>query len=182
VKSAPNPREPLLTTPLPKHPWERVGADLFQLNVSTYLLVVDYSRYPEVIKLSSTTSKTDITQTSSHLTSQWHFLPDFRQKDKEFKEKQKRNYDHRHHVTPADTLPDDSSVWMTTGNSQTPERVVSNAGTAKSYLVNTPSGPVHRNRQHLNHRLSRTDGNTSNIPDIPTTTPTQRAEPEETKS
>jgi len=28
--------------------WERVAADLFQLNNSTCLLVVDYSRYPEV--------------------------------------------------------------------------------------------------------------------------------------
>ena len=60
-KSTPNPREPLLTTPLPKHPWERVAADLFQRDGSTYLLVVDYfSRYPEVIKLNSTTSKTII--------------------------------------------------------------------------------------------------------------------------
>ena len=67
---------------------------------------------------------------------------------------------------------------MTTGNSQTPGRVVSNAGTPRSYLVNTPSGPVRRNRQHLNRRLSRTDDNISDIPDIPTTTPSQRAEPE----
>ena len=61
MKSAPNPRELLLSIPLPKHPWERVAADLFQLNGSTYLLVVDYfSRYPEVLKLNSTTSKTVI--------------------------------------------------------------------------------------------------------------------------
>ena len=44
-----------MPTPLPKHPWEKVATDLFQLNS---LLVVDYFlRYPEVIKLSSTTSK-----------------------------------------------------------------------------------------------------------------------------
>ena len=65
-KLAPNPREPLLTPPLPKHPWERVAADLFQLNGSTYLLVVDYfSRYSEVIKLNSTTSKTIISSLKS---------------------------------------------------------------------------------------------------------------------
>ena len=74
VKSAPNPREPLLTTPLPKHPWEKVAADLFQLNGSTYLLVVDYfSRYPEVIKLNSTTSKTVISALKAIFSH--HFVP-----------------------------------------------------------------------------------------------------------
>ena len=66
VKLTPNPKEPLLTTPLPKHLWERVAADLFQLNGSTYLLVVDYfSRYPEVIKLNTITSKTVISSLKS---------------------------------------------------------------------------------------------------------------------
>ena len=276
VKLAPNPREPLLTTPLPNHPWERVAADLFQLNGSTYLLVVDYfSRYPEVIQLTSTTSKsvisslksifsrhgipsvlmsdngpqfdssdmkefantygfnhitssphypqsnglvertvktikallrhtndpclallsyrstplpwcnfspselsmgrkvkTDIPQTANHFTPQWHFLPDFQRKENKFKEKQKKNYDRRHRVKPADTLPDDSLVWVTTGNNQTPGRVVSNAGTPRSYLVTTPSGLVRRNRQHLNQRLSRTDDYSL------VTTSTTSAEPE----
>ena len=65
-KLTPNPREPLMSTPLPKHPWERVAADVLQLNSSTYLLVVDYfSRYPEVIKLNSTTSKAVISSLKS---------------------------------------------------------------------------------------------------------------------
>ena len=55
VKMTPN---PLLTTPLPKHPWKKVATDLFQHNGSTYMLAVDYfSRYPEVMKLNSTTSQ-----------------------------------------------------------------------------------------------------------------------------
>ena len=37
--------------------WQLVGTDLFELDKCQYLLVVDYfSRYPEVVKLSSTTS------------------------------------------------------------------------------------------------------------------------------
>lgn len=62
VKSATPSREPLLVTPLPQHPWERVGADLFELGGTTYLVLVDYfSRCPEVSKLSSTTSTAVIT-------------------------------------------------------------------------------------------------------------------------
>ena len=57
----PQAKEPLITTPLPSHPWERIGADLFELNKATYLIVIDYfSRYPEVVKLTSTTSKSVI--------------------------------------------------------------------------------------------------------------------------
>lgn len=52
-----NKREPLITTPLPDYPWQLIGTDLFELDKCQYLLVVDYfSRYPEVIKLNSTTS------------------------------------------------------------------------------------------------------------------------------
>ena len=56
-KSSVLPREPLITATLLCHPWEKVASDLFHLNNSTYLIVVDYfSRYPEVIQLKSTTS------------------------------------------------------------------------------------------------------------------------------
>ena len=50
-------REPVFSSELPKHPWQKVATDLFELNRQSYLLVVDYySRYPEVTKLRSTTS------------------------------------------------------------------------------------------------------------------------------
>jgi len=56
------PREPLLQTPLPTYPWEKVASDLFEHKKNTYILVVDYfSRYVEVQKLSSTTSTSIIT-------------------------------------------------------------------------------------------------------------------------
>ena len=59
-------REPLISSKLPKHPWERIATDLFELNKQPYLLLVDYySRYPEVIKLNSTTSTSVITAMKS---------------------------------------------------------------------------------------------------------------------
>ena len=55
-------REPLITSPVPEYPWQVVGSDLFELNGVKYLLVADYlSRYPEVIKLTSTTGSSIIT-------------------------------------------------------------------------------------------------------------------------
>ena len=38
------PREPLITSPLPSHPWEKVASDLFHLNNSTYLIVFPLPR------------------------------------------------------------------------------------------------------------------------------------------
>ena len=48
--------EPLTPSTLLQQPWEKIGTDLFELKGKSYLLLVDYfSRYIEVIKLSSTT-------------------------------------------------------------------------------------------------------------------------------
>ena len=54
-------KEPLIKAALPDYPWQVVGTDLFKLKGIQYLLVVDcFSRYPEVTKLTSTTSATTI--------------------------------------------------------------------------------------------------------------------------
>ena len=34
------PREPLIMSPLPQHPWEKVSSDLFHFNSHTYLIMV----------------------------------------------------------------------------------------------------------------------------------------------
>ena len=57
TKALASPRQPMLPTPLPEYPWQRVASDLFELNKKTYILVADYfSRYVEVQTLTSTTS------------------------------------------------------------------------------------------------------------------------------
>ena len=62
VKSMTVPREPLLPSPLPQFPWEKIASDLFEYKGKNYLLVVDYfSRFVEVQRLHSTTSSAIIT-------------------------------------------------------------------------------------------------------------------------
>ena len=49
----------MIPTPLPveSYPWQRVATDLFHLKGADYLPVVDYfSRYPQILKLTSITS------------------------------------------------------------------------------------------------------------------------------
>ena len=55
-KSTPR-KEPLMPTTLPDYPWQEIETDLFILNGTTYVIATDYfSRYPEVIKMTTTTS------------------------------------------------------------------------------------------------------------------------------
>lgn len=61
-----NPKEPLVTTPIPDGPWQKVGTDLITLHGSDYLVVTDYySRFFEVVKLPNTQSRTVIERIKS---------------------------------------------------------------------------------------------------------------------
>ena len=61
VHSLTPPREPMISSTLPEYPWQKVGSDMFHLNGATYLLTVDYySRYPEIVKMTLTTSESTI--------------------------------------------------------------------------------------------------------------------------
>ena len=47
--------EPLITTPVPKYPFQKVGADLFVLDGVNYLLTVDYySKWITIVRLRET--------------------------------------------------------------------------------------------------------------------------------
>ena len=273
--STPN-KEPLMTSQLPEYPWQVVGTDLFEIDGVHYLLTVDYfSRYPEVIKLTSTTSaavikalksvfsrhgipetvrsdngpqyssqefarfassyefnhvtssprfpqsngqvertvqtvkrllkrsndpylallsyratplpwcdlspaqlsmgrriRTPIPQTNKLLVPNWAYLKTFREKNKQFKQSQKSNFDKRHRARELSPIPDNTDVWITSESQPVQGKVISTAGSPRSYVVSTPSGEIHRNRSHLNivpdkpepeHEETRTDLSTKVI-------------------
>ncbi len=57
-KQRPIPVEPLFPTVFPSRPWQTLGTDLFECGGRSFLLGVDYySRYPEVVSLTNTSSK-----------------------------------------------------------------------------------------------------------------------------
>ena len=48
---------------IPNRPWEKLGAECFSFAGKDYLLVVDYfSKYPEVVRMSSKTAEATISK------------------------------------------------------------------------------------------------------------------------
>jgi hypothetical protein len=86
--------------------------------------------------------RTNIPQHTQELVPHWSYLPDFHKKEAAFKAKQKNHYDCCLRVKQLDPLPEDQLVWVRTNNQQVPDRVIQ---AARSYLVETPAGQVHRN-------------------------------------
>ena len=58
--------EPMIPSKLPQRPWQKIGTDLFEFKGVMYLLLVDYySRFIEVAKLSSTTTRSVVSAMKS---------------------------------------------------------------------------------------------------------------------
>eukprot|EP00118_Oscarella_pearsei_P023104 m.272463 g.272463 ORF g.272463 m.272463 type:complete len:1311 (+) comp40563_c0_seq3:40-3972(+) len=75
AKAKGNPREPLIPTPFPAYPWQKVATDLFDWRDHKYLLLIDYySRYVEIAELPSTVSATVINRMKSIFAR--HGIPD----------------------------------------------------------------------------------------------------------
>ena len=93
--------------------------------------------------------RSDVPQTKQNLTPQWPYISEFKIKDKEFKAKQKRDFDHRHRVKSLPDIPDNTIVWMNPSDQQPTGRVITRANAPCSYIVDTPTGMVRRNRRQL---------------------------------
>ena len=94
--------------------------------------------------------RSDLPQVRDKLTPQWPYLNDFRVREKEFKGKQKHDFDRRHRVKELPCLPDDTEVVVTTGGQLTPGHIVEPADAPRSHVVQTSSGVIRRNRSQLN--------------------------------
>ena len=80
--------------------------------------------------------RTDIPTPKNQLIPQWSYLQEFREKDSEYKAKQRRDYNDRHRVRPLDPLLPNAPVWIRTERSQT-GHVQSPANTPRSNIVTT---------------------------------------------
>ena len=96
--------------------------------------------------------RTDLPQPQQNLLPHWPYLQDFAEKYEKFKADQKRHYDRRHRVRPLPILTENQPVWISTEGRQVPGTVLQQADTPRSYLLETPSGQVRRNRCHIQCR------------------------------
>ena len=96
--------------------------------------------------------RTDIPNPKNQLIPQWPYLQEFREKDDEYKAKQRRDYNDRHRVRPLDPLLLDTPVWIRTEQNQTTGHIHSPANTPRSYIVTTTDGQELRTQKHLTPR------------------------------
>lgn len=94
--------------------------------------------------------RTPVPQTGVKLIPTWPYLETFREKNAAFKDAQKGNFDKSHRAKTLQPIQDNTDVWITSESDPVRGKVLSSAGTPRSYVVETPSGQVRRNRSHLN--------------------------------
>ena len=94
--------------------------------------------------------RSNLPLTIENLTPNWDYIPEFRKRDQEFKNKQKSDFDKHHRVQPLAPIPDNTQVWVETGENQTPGHIISQDPSPRSYIVETQSGAtLRRNRRHI---------------------------------
>ena len=95
--------------------------------------------------------RTTLPQAPDHMKPEWPYLEKFRVEDVSFKLRQKANFDKRHQVRPLPVIADGTDVWITTDRADpVPGVIVKKSAAPRSYLIDTESGAVRRNRCHLN--------------------------------
>ena len=80
----------------------------------------------------------------------WSYLPEFKKDNWKFKEKQKEDFDRRYGAKKQSEIPDESDVVITIDQQNVPGRFLQPACIQRSYIVETRSGDIQRNRSQLN--------------------------------
>ena len=84
--------------------------------------------------------RTAVPQTKKLLTPSWSYLPQFKEANAQFKQRQKEDFDRRHRAREQPEIPDGSEVVITTDKEPIDDKVIEPAESPRSYLVETPSG------------------------------------------
>ena len=106
--------------------------------------------------------RTPLPQTDEHLIPERSYLPMFRQQNRDFKERQK-DFDQHHRAHDLPELSDDAEVWISSDGEPVRGRVISSADGPRSYVIDTPTGPVRRNRSHLTVTPETTNRSTADL-------------------
>ena len=107
--------------------------------------------------------RSNIPQVNTTLVPDWPYLNHFRQQNNIFKTRQKANFDKRHRVRSLSPIPNDTDIWVTSGDRPVPAKVITSTSTPRSYVVQTPNQMnLQRNRRHINLR-PRQETNDSGI-------------------
>ena len=93
--------------------------------------------------------RTSIPQTGELLIPNWFYIPDFQQKNQEFKNKWKLDFDRRHWAWQLPDLPLDTDLWIKSEGQPLQGRVVSDVTRPHSYVIEVPFGQVQCNCKHL---------------------------------
>ena len=80
----------------------------------------------------------------------WSYMHTFRKLHEDYKGRWAESYNKGHGCQPLDSIPSDTDVWVRSGKEKVPGTVSSEADMPRSYHVDTPSGPIRRNRIDLN--------------------------------
>ena len=108
--------------------------------------------------------RTSVPQTDSMLVPRWSYLEKFRKSEKQYKIQQKENFNSKHRAKKLPPISNDTEVWITTEQEPVPGVVVSPADRPRSYVVETPSGQIERNRSQVRIVPERSENSYSSEP------------------
>ena len=111
--------------------------------------------------------QTLVPQTDELLIPQCVYLDHFQKRNRIEKATQIKHYNAAHGVRALPYVPDNTPVWITTEGGPVEGTVVSQADRPRSYVVETPTRRVERNRYHIRVKPSATEGNELDLSNQP---------------